>query len=119
MLHLLAALTIATLGSSPTAQGAHVPASCIADNAAAHIVEAVPAEYPPLAIISGVRGKTIIRVDLTDTGRVERSSVLTTSGSVVLDRAALQAANATRYAPETLSCTPIAGSYAVEVDFTT
>jgi TonB family protein len=114
MLNFLAAPTIATLGP---AQGAHMPASCIANHEEAHIIEAVPVEFPPLARSAGLHGTAVIRFDLTEAGRVERPSVLTTSGSGILDQAALNAVDAMRYAPETQSCQPVTGTYAVEVNF--
>jgi outer membrane biosynthesis protein TonB len=38
------------------------------------------------------------------------------SGSVVLDKAALPTARSMTYAPETQSCKTVPGSYAVEVE---
>jgi protein TonB len=101
----------------PITQTARIPAKCIVHDEPARIVEAAAADYPPLAQMAGLHGTAVIRLDLTDTGHIAHASVMTSSGSDILDRAALEAVDATSYAPETQSCTPVAGTYAVEVDF--
>jgi protein TonB len=116
MSYLLAAVLSTVVGSSQVAVAPTHPASCAVDQSA-RIVEAVPPEYPPLAVINGLSGKALIRVDISETGHVVGSWVRTSSGSGILDQAALRAVNATVYAPETKACTSIAGSYGVEVEF--
>lgn len=59
----------------------------------------------------------MIKVDLDDTGRVTAVSVYQSTGSMELDRAALAAARASSYAPETRDCRPVAGSYLFKVEF--
>lgn len=58
-----------------------------------------------------------IRVDLDADGNVLGVSVYESAGSMELDRAALQAARASRYAPEEKDCKKIPGSYLFTVDF--
>jgi TonB family protein len=50
-------------------------------------------------------------------GRVLNASVARSSGSSILDRAALDTVASSTYAPETDACTAVAESYAVEVHF--
>jgi TonB family protein len=58
-----------------------------------------------------------IRVDLDVEGNVRGVSVYESTGSMELDRAALQAARDSRYAPEEVNCKNVSGSYLFTVDF--
>lgn len=112
----LATATMAALLSSPVAVAPERPASCKA-NQPAHIVRYINPEYPMIAQLGGVTGTSVIRVDLSDDGGISGTYVATSSGSSILDRAAIGAAKSMVYAPATQSCAPTSGSYAVEVTF--
>lgn len=58
-----------------------------------------------------------IRVDLDATGAVLRAVVYESTGYPQLDRAAVEAARESRYAPEEKNCRSTSGSYLFTVDF--
>jgi protein TonB len=115
-LFLPAAMTAALL-SSPDGLAATHPQSCTTIDRPAHIVRSVEPQYPPIAKLQNLTGTSFIRVDLSATGRALGANVAVSSGSILLDRAALEAVKSSVYEPETRSCTAIPGSYAIEVEF--
>jgi TonB family protein len=117
MLNVLPVVLIAALlPNSPVAAAPSHP-SCTAPHETARIVRAETADYPALARLEGLTGTATIRVDLSETGTVQGASVVKSAGSAILDRAAVQTAKSLAYAPETKSCEPISGSYAVQVEY--
>jgi TonB family protein len=59
-----------------------------------------------------------VKVDLDATGSVTGVSVYQSSGSSLLDGAALGAARQTNYRPQLQDCEPVAGSYIFSANFT-
>jgi protein TonB len=116
MYQLLPAVITAALLSGPVAVAPKQAASCAAD-LPARIIHFAKPDYPAIARLQGLSGTSLIRVDLSDTGTVSGAFVSISSGSSILDRAAIRTAQSMAYAPESRSCTAIAGSYAVEVEF--
>jgi protein TonB len=114
---LLPAAITAALLSNPAAMASAHPASCTVAYQPARIVQSGKPEYPAIARLDGLAGTTRIRVDLGETGSVLNTYVTVSSGSSVLDQAAIRTAKSMVYAPETRSCAGTAGSYAVEVEF--
>jgi TonB family protein len=119
MFHLFTPLLAATLvaASGPVSAQTH-GASCAADDRPARVARAVTPETPAVAEMLRLSGTTIVRVDLSNTGDVVGAAVARSSGSSMLDRAALAAARAQAYAPQIKDCRPVAGSYAIAVEFT-
>jgi TonB family protein len=117
MSKLIALSTVAALFSTTGSIAQAHPASCAADRQPASIVQASTPDYPVIAQAAGLTGTSVIRIDLSETGSVVSAFVAHSSGSVVLDRAALRTARSMTYAPETQSCKTVPGSYAVEVEF--
>lgn len=66
---------------------------------------------------AGYTGTAKVRVDLDASGNVVGAGIYTSTGSMQLDRAAVQAARASRYAPEQRDCKNVPGSYLFVVDF--
>ena len=91
--------------------------ACTAPDVPAHAVETAQAVYPEGAQTSGFAGETQVKVSLDAAGAIVAAGVYTSSGSFELDRAAVQAARASRFAPEQLHCKNVAGSYLFKVDF--
>ena len=89
--------------------------ACSAPDIAAKSVDAISPEAP--ADAQGAIGTAKIRVDLNANGDVVGASVFESSGSLPLDRTALQAARESRYAPEEKNCKNVPGSYLFTVDF--
>lgn len=104
------AVAVATPTAPPT------PA-CSDPDAAARALSAVAPDTPQDAVAQGATGTAQIRVDLNSLGEVVGVSVYGSTGSMLLDDAALEAARESRYAPEQHNCKPIAGSYLYKVDF--
>jgi protein TonB len=107
----------AALCSSPNIVAAAQPASCEVNDAPARIAHAVRPQYPGIAKLAGLSGTALIRVDLSATGSLEGAYVAVSSGSSILDRAAVRTASAMRYAAQVRSCVATPGSFAVEVEF--
>jgi periplasmic protein TonB len=66
---------------------------------------------------AGYTGQAKVQVDLDASGNVVNASIYQSTGSMELDRAALAAARASRYAPEERDCKNVPGSYLFVVDF--
>ena len=115
-LMLSAAIAAALFPSTVAVAPAH-PASCAVNSQPARIVRAFAPQYPLIAKLEGLTGTSVIRVDLAETGDVAGTYVVVSSGSTILDRAAMHAAQSIKYAPEIKSCAPASGSYAVEIEF--
>lgn len=117
MYHLLAATLIAAFGSSQVAAAPTKAVSCSTEHEKAHLVRAEPVDYPAIFELATASATAQILVDLSETGRVLNTRVAKSSGSSILDRAAIVAVASSLYTPETTACTGVAGSYAVDVDF--
>ncbi len=78
----------------------------------------VQPDYPTIARNLGQTGTVRIRVALDPDGTVVNATIARSSGSVILDAAALTAAQKTRYAPQIFRCERIPGSYTFRADFT-
>jgi len=85
--------------------------SCSEPDVAAHVITPITPDTPELARQEGLSGVTEVRVDLGADGQVESVSIYRTSGSTLLDAAALRAAKASRYAPSQHACQSLSGSY--------
>lgn len=91
--------------------------ACTAPDAAAHVLSAITPDTPELARQEGLTGVTEVRVDLAADGNVEAVSVYRSSGSTLLDAAALRAAKASRYAAASHACENQSGSYIFKAEF--
>jgi protein TonB len=91
--------------------------ACSAPDVAARTIAVRSPVTPDDAAQSGATAK--IRVDLDATGSVVGVSVYESAGSMQLDRAAIDAARNSRYAPEERECKNVPGSYLFTVDFST
>jgi periplasmic protein TonB len=111
----LGSLFVMAASTAPSVAGTRrAPALC---NAPAAISTEVPAEYPALAAEQKLSGKALVQVDLERTGTVRHATIVRTSGSSSLDRAALTAARSQTYSPEMVACRPVGGSYLIDVNF--
>ncbi|MDE2944423.1 MAG: energy transducer TonB [Gemmatimonadota bacterium] len=55
--------------------------------------------YPAEALEEGTGGETLLRIRISDAGRVDSVAVMTSSGHAVLDSAAVEGARLLRYRP--------------------
>jgi TonB family protein len=117
MYEMLSTALVAALFSNSVVVASAKPTTCTVAHRPAVIVRSVEVQRPLVAQIENLTGTSVIRVELSETGAVDGSSVEVSSGFGVLDQAAMQIARSMEYAPETRSCTAVSGTYAVEVDF--
>jgi TonB family protein len=120
---LCGAATAATIGMTPTsprpAPAIGAASLCKAPDADAAI-DGVPFfEMPEIAKQQRVRGESLVRVDLTETGRLRNAAIEHSSGNRWLDGAALSTARLSRYSGETRNCAKVAGTYLISVSFDT
>ncbi len=92
-------------------------ATCSAPDHLANLREVFEPEYPSILKNEGVTGSTLVQVSLARSGAIQSATVAKTSGYFALDQEALSSALASKYAPETVSCRPVAGEYFVNVTF--
>jgi protein TonB len=91
--------------------------ACSAPDVPAKTLVAQTPEVPEDAQAQGYTGTAKVKVDLDASGNVTGTSIYTSTGSMELDRAALAAARASRYAPEERNCKTVPGSYLFIIEF--
>ncbi len=102
--------------SQPAATDAPGPA-CSEPNIEAKTIAAVSPDQSASGFAAGNSATAMIKVDLDATGRVTGVSVYASTGSLELDRAAMDAARQSTYAPEMRDCQAVPGSYLFKVEF--
>lgn len=103
-----------TASPGPTATPKPVCSAPLVD---ASTIEKYTPEMPAAARDAGLTGTSQVKVDLSATGTVLDATIATSSGSTILDAAAIQAAKRTTYAPKVLDCQRVPGSYLFRVEF--
>lgn len=106
--------SVATSSPEPTATPKPVCSAPLVD---ASTIEKYTPEMPAAARDAGLSGTTQVKVDLSASGTVVDASVAVSSGSTILDVAAIQAAKRTTYAPKVVDCQRVPGSYLFRVEF--
>jgi TonB family protein len=86
-------------------------------NKAAALSEEMYVDVPDIAILQGVTGTSLVRIDLTAKGTLAGEALFASSGNPWLDRAALASPKMARFTPEIVNCSAVGGSYLYEVDF--
>lgn len=84
---------------------------------AASPIYAPPPSYPRRSVRSGEEGTVLLRLYLTDAGRVERVEVLESSGHDRLDEAARTALQTWRFSPRTVDGLAVPGRFEHRVTF--
>jgi len=74
-------------------------------------------KLPRSASALGLRGTAVVRIALARTGRLKSAAIAHSSGHRQLDEAALEAARASTFRPETVACQGVEGEYLIEVGF--
>lgn len=101
----------ANRGNGSGTRGNGSGAACANPNVPAHVIAAVDPVYPDSAAQQHVYGTVLVAVTLSDTGAVVSTSVEKSSGNEALDASALHAAQTSEYAPDTINCRPVGGTY--------
>lgn len=91
--------------------------ACAQPHVDATTTNPVVPDTPEMAKQQGATGTVQVRVSLSPTGSVVSASVYKSSGSSLLDQAAVQAAKASSYAPEIDNCEKVAGDYIFRAEF--
>jgi TonB family protein len=91
--------------------------TCSTPDEGAAVVKKAYAEYPDSAIAQHAAGTTSIDLTIDAQGNVAGTNVYGTSGNAALDRAALDAANASLFAPGVRQCNAIPSHYLFRVTF--
>lgn len=107
---------LASASAAPTPSPTPKPV-CAVPFADASTIEKYVPEMPRIAADQGLTGSVQVKVQLTAKGTVEDASVFVSSGSTILDTAAVDAAKRTTYAPKTVDCEHVPGSYLFKVNF--
>ena len=89
--------------------------ACSQPYAEARTIDAVVPEAPEDA--AGLTGSAQVQVTLDDRGRVTDARIYLSTGFMALDRAAVDAARRSTYAPQVVDCEPLGGTYLFKVDF--
>lgn len=117
--------TVGGNGTLPSAVPSSLPAtpsptpkpSCSSPDVLARAVDTVSPDVPEDAA-QGFTGDVQVKVDLNAQGSVIGASIYRSSGFFAYDRAAIQAATSSRYAPEERDCRAVPGSYLFNVEYT-
>ncbi len=118
---LAAATLLLMLGGSSVAASAQttlpINEYCPIRNAPPRPLTFYPAEPPAPAPNYTLNGTAIVRFEISAAGTPQNATIEKSSGSKLLDRAAMKTVVEQRFAPEIRDCVPIAGSYLYEVDY--
>jgi periplasmic protein TonB len=83
----------------------------------ARFIKRAEPEYPEIAIEEGIEGTAIILVTIGPDGSMSDARVWVSSGNAALDRAALQAAEQSTYAPPEVNGQPATQTYRIIYTF--
>lgn len=67
---------------------------------------------------AGIQATAQVQVTLDAVGHVTDARIYSSTGTMSLDRAAVEAARRSTYAPSIVDCQPAGGTYLFKVDFT-
>lgn len=101
-------------GARPHPPGAARPANAPAEAIPA---SAIPPAFPLEAVRRGESGRVLLRVPVGEDGVPGRLSLVQSSGSEVLDRAALDAVSHWRFRPARRNGDDVASSLEIPIDF--
>jgi len=73
--------------------------------------------YPEQARRDGQEGRAVVKICVNLSGKVDSAEVITTSGNVLFDAAAIKVGKAMRFKPPTLEGKPMAGCGSLPVKF--
>ncbi len=113
---------IGPIGPDPGPTGPVEPTTapgpvCTAPDVAARALDPVTPDTPELAQEQGLTGTTQVRVTIDANGNVTDVGVYRSSGSSLLDAAALRAARESTYKADIRNCEAVSGSYLFTATF--
>jgi len=107
---------VATPGTATPAPTPTKPA-CAVPNAPATATQKVTPDMPEIARQMGASGTAQVKVTLDANGNVTSATIQTSTHNSALDKAAVQAAQQSKYSPEIDNCVKTGGSYLYVVTF--
>lgn len=81
------------------------------------VIERSPAVYPDEARAKGLEGRVLLRLNISDTGTVANADIQQSSGSEILDNAAIASAMKWRFTPAQLNGKAVAANIIIPVIF--
>jgi protein TonB len=103
---------------APTPAAAEIPPPVIPPSLNADYLHNPALAYPPLARRLGEQGKVVLRVLVNSSGTPDRVELRTSSGSRLLDTAALEAVRHWRFVPARQGDQPVAAWVLIPITFT-
>jgi protein TonB len=103
---------------APTPAAAEIPPPVIPPSLNADYLHNPAPAYPPLARRLGEQGKVVLRVLVNSSGTPDRVELRTSSGSRLLDAAALEAVRHWRFVPARQGDQPVAAWVLIPITFT-
>jgi TonB family protein len=107
----------ATVPGTATPAPTPTKAACAVPNAPASATQKVTPDMPEIARQMGASGTAQVKVTLDANGAVTAASIQTSTHNAALDKAALQAAQQSKYTPDIVNCVKTPGSYLYVVTF--
>ena len=83
----------------------------------ADYADRVEPSYPQVAFRAGIHGQVVVSITVGSDGRLLASSIRSSSGSTLLDDAALEAVRESRYRPPMLLGIPMQRSFTIAFTF--
>jgi hypothetical protein len=114
---IVACVTVGLCAESAFAQSSPAKPSCAVPNASPRVVKAADVKAPPAAIAQGISGEVWVLISLDEHSQLVGTPVIQKSPSVILNKAAIEAAQASTYQTEIRDCAPIAEKYIFRVEF--
>jgi protein TonB len=117
-----AAVTFVPLAATTSVAGAQslnpaAATSCSTPDSPATTAFGAEPVTPQLALLYNLTGTTYVQVDIDANGALTDASIAKSSGTPILDQAAIAAAKASSFRPAIHDCSPVAGSYIFQVNF--
>jgi protein TonB len=111
-------LALAATTLQPASAAASRATACASADVDARLARPANPVRPTLAVAQGATGTALVEIKLSPSGTVLAARVAKSTGNAALDRAALEAARQSTFAPAIHQCEPTGGSYRLSVEFT-
>ena len=109
--------TVSTAPPAPPPPPTPTPKTCPVPNAPPHVVSAAQVDTPEMAQRQGISGEVSVLIDLDVNSKMVSAPVIQKSPSIVLNKAAIEAARESKFQTEVKDCTPLASKYIFVVEF--
>jgi TonB family protein len=114
---IVASFSAATPAAAATVTAANPALTCEEPYAIPRTLHSATANYPAALREAGETGLVVIAVDLSPSGAVENTNIVSSTAVAELTQEAAKAAKATTYKPELFRCQSVASTYFFRVGF--